>query len=1138
MQEVKLVEVGSVVSVVGNVSIISAEGQKRTLKVGDKVSPGDIILTSSQAKVLVHFDGHTEAVAIEPSCAACIAIDSDNNPIAHSQEIAGDTLALEHQSVEQLQQLILAGVDPTSTSDDEITNLQELIEKGIDPTSVDEFEAAAAGETGNQGSSTSPKIDATIEEVQVTAGFDTSYAAGAVQSVTPSDDDNAPRPAIISGDDQGIAIEDLQTVINGKLDIIDTNADEAQFLVDSIETQYGVFTIDADGNWQFQLNNELAVIQSLDEGESLFESVTVTSIDGTEHTINLEIQGSEDLSVVILADGDTDVGSVTEDVAVNTENQLTTSGHLTVTDVDSNDNPAFDPNSVTSTDTLGVLTIDAEGNWHYSIDNTLLAVQSLDDGESFTETFTVFTIDGQSHEITVTVNGSDDLSVISLEFGDTDVGSVTEDVVVNTENQLTTSGHLTVTDMDTSDSPAFDPNSVISTDTLGVLTIDAEGNWHYSIDNTLSAVQSLDDGESFTETFTVFTIDGQSHEITVTVNGTDDLSVISLELGDSDVGSVTEDIAVDAENQLTTSGHLTVTDVDANDNPAFDPNSVTSTDTLGVLTIDAEGNWNYSIDNTMSAVQSLDDGESFTETFIVFTIDGQSHEITVTVNGTDDLSVISLELGDTDVGSVTEDVAVNTEDQLTTSGHLTVTDVDTSDSPAFDPNTVTSTDTLGVLTIDAEGNWHYSIDNTLSAVQSLGEGDSFIETFTVFTIDGQSHEITVTVNGTNDGPQAIDDNISLEEDSSAVVIDVLANDSDLDGDSLTVTAVTQPTHGTVTLVNGVVTYIPEPNFNGVVTFTYTISDGNGGTDTATVTLTVNAQNDDPVAVDDIVSLNEDDGATVIDVLANDSDLDGDSITVTAVTQPAHGTVTLVNGVVTYIPEPNFNGVVTFTYTISDGNGGTDTATVTLTVNAQNDDPVAVDDIISLNEDDGATVIDVLANDSDLDGDSLTVTAVTQPTHGTVTLVNGVVTYIPEPNFNGVVTFTYTISDGNGGTDTATVTLTVNGQNDEPLAVDDIVSINEDDDATVIDVLANDTDLDRDSLSVTSVTQPTHGTVTLVNGVVTYIPEPNFNGVVTFTYTISDGNGGTDTATVTVTVNPQGDITVVADDTATVDEDSA
>ncbi|MCG7877809.1 MAG: Ig-like domain-containing protein, partial [Candidatus Thiodiazotropha endolucinida] len=233
------------------------------------------------------------------------------------------------------------------------------------------------------------------------------------------------------------------------------------------------------------------------------------------------------------------------------------------------------------------------------------------------------------------------------------------------------------------------------------------------------------------------------------------------------------------------------------------------------------------------------------------------------------------------------------------------------------------------------------------------------------------------------------------------------------------------------------------------TFTYTIDDGNGGTDTATVTVTVGAVNDAPVAVDDSIGTDEDVPVTV-NVLPNDSDPDGDTLTVTAVTQGTNGSVAIdpVSGNPVYTPDPDFNGTDTFTYTIDDGNGGTDTATVTVTVGAVNDAPVAVDDSIGTDEDVPVTV-NVLPNDSDPDGDTLTVTAVTQGTNGTVTIdpVSGNPIYTPDADFNGTDTFTYTIDDGNGGTDTATVTVTVGAVNDAPVAVDDAIDTDEDGDVS-------------------------------------------------------------------------------------------
>src|SRR5262249_12697385 len=142
-----------------------------------------------------------------------------------------------------------------------------------------------------------------------------------------------------------------------------------------------------------------------------------------------------------------------------------------------------------------------------------------------------------------------------------------------------------------------------------------------------------------------------------------------------------------------------------------------------------------------------------------------------------------------------------------------------------------------------------------------------------------------------------------------------------------------------------VTFTPNAGFVGTTTFTYTISDGNGGTATATVTVTVTDENDPPDARDDSFTVAEDSGATTLDVLANDTfapDV-GETLTLTAVTQPASGTVTFTATGVTFTPAPNFNGVVTFSYTISDGRGGTDTATVTVNVTPVNVPPDAVDD---------------------------------------------------------------------------------------------------------------------------------------------------------------------------------------------------
>ena len=447
------------------------------------------------------------------------------------------------------------------------------------------------------------------------------------------------------------------------------------------------------------------------------------------------------------------------------------------------------------------------------------------------------------------------------------------------------------------------------------------------------------------------------------------------------------------------------------------------------------------------------------------------------------------------------------------------------------------------------------------------------DTFTYTVSDGNggtdTATVTITVNPVNDAPVANDDAFSTDEDTPSGTIDLVGNDTDVDGDTLSVQSIAGTTltpgvaqtiavtNGTVNVsAAGVVTFTPDANYNGPVTFDYVVSDGNGGTDTGTVNGTINPINDDPTAVADAYATNEDTALNIpaSGVLGNDSDIDGDTITVLSHTAAANGTV-VVNGdgSFTYTPNANFNGSDTFTYTVSDGNGGTDTATVTITVNPVNDAPVANDDAFSTDEDTPSGTIDLVGNDTDVDGDTLSVQSIAGTTltpgvaqtiavtNGTVNVsAAGVVTFTPDANYNGPVTFDYVVSDGNGGTDTGTVNGTINPINDDPTAVADAYATNEDTALNIpaSGVLGNDSDIDGDTITVLSHTAAANGTV-VVNGdgSFTYTPNANFNGSDTFTYTVSDGNGGTDTATVTITVNPVNDAPVANDDAFSTDEDT-
>ncbi|MEL7083191.1 MAG: Ig-like domain-containing protein [Cyanobacteria bacterium J06597_1] len=404
--------------------------------------------------------------------------------------------------------------------------------------------------------------------------------------------------------------------------------------------------------------------------------------------------------------------------------------------------------------------------------------------------------------------------------------------------------------------------------------------------------------------------------------------------------------------------------------------------------------------------------------------------------------------------------------------------------------------------------------------------------------DGANISQVFTLSAVNVDPVANDDRFSTDEETpvNGNVLEGLGADLDgsPDGDVLSVINQTNPSNGSVTLdANGDFTYTPDAGFVGTDSFRYTVSDGNGGSDTAVVTIVVSPPNTLPDAVDDAASTDED-AAVSGNVLDGsngglDTDLDGDTLAVIENTDPANGSVTLGSeGSFTYTPNPDFNGTDSFTYTVSDGNGGTDSATVTITVGATNDNPDAVDDVTSTDEDTAVTgnVLDGTNGglDTDLDGDTLTVVSNTNPTNGTVTInATGEFTYTPNADFNGTDSFTYTISDGNG-TDTATVSITVGATNDLPVAADDTTTTDEDVAVTgnVLDGSngGRDTDRDGDTLTVIANTVPSNGMVTVeANGEFTYTPDANFNGSDSFTYTVSDGNGGTDTATVSVTVNP-------------------
>ena len=287
---------------------------------------------------------------------------------------------------------------------------------------------------------------------------------------------------------------------------------------------------------------------------------------------------------------------------------------------------------------------------------------------------------------------------------------------------------------------------------------------------------------------------------------------------------------------------------------------------------------------------------------------------------------------------------------------------------------------------------------------------------------------------------AVDDAAETTEDTPATIA-VLANDSDPDGDTLTVVDVSAPAHGTAVVADaGDVVYTPEPDFNGSDRFTYTVGDGSGLTAQAAVDVTVLAVNDAPLVLDDTAETTEDTPATIA-VLANDSDPDGDTLTVADVSAPAHGTARLTDaGAVEYTPEPDFNGSDRFTYTVGDGSGLTAQAAVDVTVLPVNDPPLATGVIPdqTLEAGDGPASLDLGEFFEDRDGDALGYTAVASDQAVALSLSGATLTLtVARP---GAATVTVTAQDPGGLTATQAFMVTTTDRQAQGVVEDTLAAL--------------------------------------------------------------------------------------------------
>ncbi len=909
------------------------------------------------------------------------------------------------------------------------------------------------------------------------------------------------------------------TGVSGQVTGTDVDGTVDGFIL-SRDVNRGDLTFD-DVTGQFTFNPS-GDFEELRDGQTTNVTFRYRPVDnegkqGAERTITITVTGENDNASI---SGD-NVGSVQEDTDV-VSGRLEVTGSLTVTDPDNNES-VFNRTVDAHVDNigLGTLTIGNNGNWRFRVNNN--NTQYLDEGESVTERYTVTSIDGTaSEEISITIIGTAD----GLVLGGANTGWVQEN------GRQTRSGTLSARDADASDNPVTwqIPADDSSDEGYGTFTFDAAtGRWEYTLDNDHPDVQALgqyDTGNlaqtslTDTKTFTAINADGETETrtVTITIRGRNDAAQVSNETVE-----ITETNSV-----IGTSGDLNHTDIDLdNDDDVWV--AAVYTGNYGTLEVFADGTYNYETfaDDTVDFVSN---NRTVRDDFRPETEDGTSPRLRITIRGTDDAPVITGDI----TGSVTED------NILQATGTVLISDVDDQDDPQFiDIASTLGDNGYGTFTV-VNGNWIYDLNNSHADVQALDALDTpLTDTITVSANDGSTVQITVNINGVNEGvnvaPVAYDGTASTDEDTASN--DNVPAGFDSDGSVTSYVLEDDVVKGDLTFnADGTYSFDPNGEFESLgagqsedVTFTYRSIDDDGALSSpATITITVNGANDPAITGAVTEDLSETNAVLAVSGDLDHADTDAnnnDDVWQAATIVGTHGTLVIdAAGAYTYTANSTHDDlddgdVITdvFNPLTEDGTAGS----LTITITGTNDIPVVTgsttDQQVLVTEAINYTLPADLFGDVD-ESAVLTLSA---------TLTNG----DPLPNW---LTFDAGLGLLTGNTDTAqtidvrvTATDQLGASTSVDFAIDvdpastsaDMVTLNEDTSST-IDVFANDTI--PASATLTSVTQGANGTVTFsADGNVTYTPNADYSGTDSFTYTVTIG-GSTLTETVDVSVLPVAD----------------
>jgi VCBS repeat-containing protein len=562
--------------------------------------------------------------------------------------------------------------------------------------------------------------------------------------------------AVIAGDAVGSVTEDASTpdlTDTGTLTISDVDAGEAVFVAATVAGTYGSLAIDTAGVWTYTAANSQTAIQELGAGDTLTDTITVESTDGTTHDVVITINGTNDGAVIA---GDA-VGSVTEDASTP---DLTDTGTLTISDVDGGE-AVFVAGTVAGT--YGSLAINAAGVWTYTAANSQTAIQELGAGDTLTDTITVESTDGTTHDVVITINGTNDAPTISA-----GVSSATYNDTGADDTFANVSGALSASDADVGDTSVFGiTGGAVGSFLLGVYDVakagafgtlylnSGSGAYVYLPDD--SAIESLKTNNS--EAFTLSVTDGSNASATTvfTVNliGANDPPTISASLGGVSFSDTANNDTFSAVG-----GDLSFTDRDNPESAVFSIAGGASSIALagydiskagayGVIYLDsASGNYTYVPDD--AAIEGLKSG-TFVDSFSLVVTDGSSASaatnFNVAVTGENDTALIS----GTFAGVVTEAGSAG-PGNANASGTLTAADRDTVDVGFATPAAASLNGVYGTFTFNAgSGAWTYTLNNLDLDTQALNTGQIVHDTLTVTSVDGTASKvINVTINGATD----------------------------------------------------------------------------------------------------------------------------------------------------------------------------------------------------------------------------------------------------------------------------------------------------------------------------------------------------------------------------------------------------